>query len=600
MYKNILLIALLISVSLLKSQTASRLANSPFPVSQAPDKLYIVNMEHYTEDQRLTTISLQGMLAKTQPQIYCWRSVGFTLWINDLYNNYGVEVDSTYFLDFDGLITHFKDSIGSYYLCNLNDSSTNVAITACASHTDKIAVTSNTQALMSTLNIPLEYDVRPHGEYWMFENFGNTFSTKIISYQQHSKSTLLGDYTIFANAFQFFDDVDGQLTTEAFARMDDNSMLFGWGIDEKETVEKASENSINVVPADWSENITVMSNFEANLQQNTHATGVIDDDDIHTVCFLMSDGDNINWFLHEFADPNYEEWYGSSERGQVDIGWSISPSFSELAPTIMKYVYDSASNTSTAQDYFIASTSGLGYMYPNLYPALNSATNLLDEYMNKADLNIVNIIGTDYNNNDMLPFLQQESIDGIFYYDFDSYAGLQGDIHFVNNKPVVGGRYNFWEGFNTVTQLANKLNNESTNAYSQDGYSLIPVHVWSRTVADVNAVAALLDDNVVVVTPDEFIKRIQLKMGNVTYSNTINTLSDISISPNPSTGIFNISFSNTSGNVNIKIYNSIGETIINKNSASNNIIDISDENNGLYFVKVTTNKGTSVNKIIKK
>ena len=595
--KQILFLSLVIIASnLVFSQTASRLAGSPFPVSTQPDTLYVVDMEFYNMDQRLTTISLQGMLAKTEPMIYCWSLAGYGTWITDLHDNYNVYMDSTYWQDFEGLITHFKDSIDKYYLCELNTPSANVAISACATHTDKIVATSSITTFLNSIGITEEYDVTPHNEQWMFDNFASSFSTKIVSYQDTNKSTFLGDYTIFAGAFQFYGGINDQLTTDAFARMDDNSMMFGWGADEKETVEKASENSINVVPADWSRNITVMSNFDVEVEQNTHSTGVIETDNVHTVCFLMSDGDNINWMLHEFADPNRQEWYGSTDRGQVDIGWSISASFSELVPTIMKYIYDRASNTSTAQDYFVASTSGLGYMYPNLYPALN--TNLLNDYMDKADLNIVNIIGTEYNNNDMLPFLQQENIDGIFYYDFDSYAGLNGDIHWVNNKPVVGGRYNFWNGFNTVTQLANKLNNESTDAYSQDGYSLIPVHVWTRTVADVNAVAALLDDDVIVVTPDEFIKRIQNKMGVSTSKNQLDGNFEFTISPNPSTGIFNILSNQDLNNINITVFDICGTKVLSKKLSSNSI-DLTNLNNGIYIVNISSEKINRNYKIIK-
>ncbi len=510
-----------------------------------------------------------------------------------------------YWTDFNGLITHFKDRIGAYYLCNVNDSSTTVAISACGQHTDKIAVTSNTISLMDALNIPEEYDVRNLGEHWMFQYYGNTFSTKIITYQDHSKSTFLGDYTVFTNAFQFFEDIDNQLTTDAFARMDDNSVLFGWGQDELQTVEKASMNGISVVASDWAENITVFSNMDVpNLQQHTHADendSILYMDNVHTVCFLMTDGDNLNWYLHEFADPNHQEWYGSSDRGYVDMGWTISPGFSELAPTIMKYVYDHASNTNNAQDYFVASSSGFGYMYPNLYPSLDTYASLLNEYMAKADLNILNILGTQYSDDAMLPFLQQPNIDAIFYYDAVSdYSLLQGEIRWVNNKPVIGARYNFWEGFNTVQELADKLNNASRDANSPDGYSLIPVHAWSRTVADVNAVVDLLDDDVIVVTPDEFVKRIINKLGTAT-ANEIKSDNAVSIYPNPSTdGVFNILINNPQKNTIVEVYDVVGKLILNKDVSNKKkiTVDISGEKNGIYYLKVVMKDKVITKKII--
>lgn len=41
-----------------------------------------------------------------------------------------------------------------------------------------------------------------------------------------------------------------------------------------------------------------------------------------------------------------------------------------------------------------------------------------------------------------------------------------------------------------------------------DGYSLIPVHAWSRNVSDVIAVTQLLAPQVRVVKPDEFVQLI--------------------------------------------------------------------------------------------
>lgn len=44
--------------------------------------------------------------------------------------------------------------------------------------------------------------------------------------------------------------------------------------------------------------------------------------------------------------------------------------------------------------------------------------------------------------------------------------GLKGEISFVNNKPVIGGRFNFWQGFETIESLASKLNSMSTDIHS--------------------------------------------------------------------------------------------------------------------------------------
>ena len=84
----------------------------------------------------------------------------------------------------------------------------------------------------------------------------------------------------------------------------------------------------------------------------THESNTKNIDSVHTVCFVMSDGDNIQWLLNWFITDN--RWFGNNNRGQLDIGWTISPALSELAPTVMSKIYETASNTAFGKDYFVA------------------------------------------------------------------------------------------------------------------------------------------------------------------------------------------------------------------------------------------------------
>ena len=51
----------------------------------------------------------------------------------------------------------------------------------------------------------------------------------------------------------------------------------------------------------------------------------------------------IKWLLNWFITDS--RWFGNNNRGQIDIGWTISPALSELAPTVMSKIYESSSNT---------------------------------------------------------------------------------------------------------------------------------------------------------------------------------------------------------------------------------------------------------------
>ncbi len=596
MKKIIIYIYSLLIIPISYAQQASRVQGSPYPVSHIPDTVYLVGLANMTDGQILAILTLQGMLAKEKPEIYIHMGGGYDTCMQDLSENYGIVFKNTYYSNFVGLIAHFKNRIGGYYICNVNDSSTNVAISACALHNNKIAITPDLVSLMDSLGIPLEYDVRNLGEHWLFDNYGNMLSTKVAAYQKHEKSLYLGDYSIMANAFQFYESIDNPLVDSALNRLGNNAVIFGWGDDEYQTITKVSNYGVALHAADWIRNLSLLSNMEANIQQHTHPDSVILADNVHTVCFLMSDGDNLNWLINEFiSQPN---WYGSSDRGCCNMGWTITPALSELMPTVMKYYYDHASNTPNKQDNFVASASGTGYIFPNQYLDLNSYATLLNEYMQKADLRILNILGSNYDDTYMLPFLQQPNIDAIFYYDYSNYSALQGAIYTVNGKPVIGARYNFWDGFEDVSSLSNALNNASTNAYSPDGYSLVVVHAWSRTMSDVKAVVDQLDTNVIVVTPEEFVERIKYKLGFVPHLNSdINE--NYTIWPNP---VKNTLFVHNDGaNAEIQIFSMSGKLIKTTPLQSHAIttVNISELVPGIYYAKINNGNNTTIKKVIK-
>ena len=511
-------------------KVADRIPESPYPVSYTPEKLYVINDWGWPESKRFTTITLQGLIARYgKSMIYNESGAGHMIWMDDLVDkNYVVE-DKSFYDDFEGLVTFFKDAFDGYILCDLKDNSSNVAVSLC-SQFNAIAVNPENAALMESLGKPMLLDVRGKDESWLLSSeYINKLSKSVACLQNEDKCMFLSDYAVFANAFQFYEpDINSPVITDGFGRMDDNKIVLGWGPDEEHTIRKVSENSLYMNAADWTENIPVLSNFEVKLEQHTYATEINEAEDVHTVCFLVSDGDNYDWLLNEFyARP---EAYGSPNRGQVSIGWTISPAMCELAPTVMQFFYDKATNTPEVKDFFIGSSSGIGYMNPDIFPDLQASVELTNDFFAKADLNILNIIGTQYREEDMMKFLTQDNIDAIFYYDYANYAGRGGAIYIVNDKPVVTARYRMWDGFDDAVSVAKKLNKQSTDAYSSDGYSLIAVHSWSfnnYVVDEINSCVSKLNDNVIVVTPDEFIKRIKRKLGIKT------PIDDFNVYPNP-------------------------------------------------------------------
>ena len=73
---------------------------------------------------------------------------------------------------------------------------------------------------------------------------------------------------------------------------------------------------------------------------------------------------------------------------------------------------------------------------------------------------------------------------------------------------------------------------------------------------------------------------------------------NISISPNPTNGNFNIQVSKDE-NMQINIYDVIGECIYQHTSISANFqIDLDEAKNGVYFLQLITEHGTATKKLI--
>ena len=285
--------------------TPHRVTNSPYPYSQVPDTLFIIRDGDFSEAERLTIQSLQGLLAKEKPRIYRDRGVGYSIWLQDLMNNYGIVADDSYSKDLLGLVTHFQDKISGYILCDLHETSSNAALSLCGP-LNAIAVTPGQLELVDELDLPMIEDVISKDESWVLDNHDEKLSNRVVIYQKPEKDLFLGDYSIFANALHFFSPISSSFTNKVFSRMENNSVLLGWGDDEHETVSAASSFSIHVHPADWAVNLSTLSNLNVAFHQKTYCDEPGEQQNVHTVCFVMTDGDNIQWTLGDFSIS--EKW----------------------------------------------------------------------------------------------------------------------------------------------------------------------------------------------------------------------------------------------------------------------------------------------------
>ena len=567
-----------------------RIGNSPYPVSVRPDTLLMVNIDAFPQTQQLTVVTLQGLLAKVKPRIMVSR--GTPAFRSDLQQNYGVSYDSTYFHDFKGLMAHFKPEVSGYVLSNFGDTTTNVGISICGFY-NAVVANKNDTALLDSLGYQMLYNVEHKGQEWAFDTFQNNYSKRILSYQDATKCTYLSDWSVFAGAFHFYDVIPlSPLANSAFGNLRTNGVAFGWA-DEHTFVYEASRYGAHVHASDFCNNLTAFSNFTATAQQKNHSVDTVIKPGVHTVCFLMSDGDNVQWLMGAFA--NGSNWYGSNKRGTLNMGWTVSPALAELAPTELKYMYDTAATGPGGKDYFVAGPSGMGYIYPDDFNPLDSAAAITSRMMDKADMRILNIIGNSWQNAFFLPYLNEANIDAIFYYDYnDFYFGEHGLSTCINGKPVISARYDLVTGYFSVDTLAQLLNSQPKDPNSVDGYTLVAVNAWDDGMDSLVACYQKLDSTVRVVTPDAFVKLFKQGTGcnapSAIQQAPITKGLELSCSPNPCTTVSNVSYTlPQTGQVQLLLCDAYGRVMKTLVSAHQNAgaheftFDSSTLSAGMYF-----------------
>lgn len=193
------------------------------------------------------------------------------------------------------------------------------------------------------------------------------------------------------------------------------------------------------------------------------------------------------------------------------MGWAISPSMIDLAPTVAERYYKDATN----RDAFVVGPSGGGYMYPSRYPAaeLDQHLNTLNDYMGRMDLGLVEVIDFNAFNNAELwdKYTAQPNVDGIVYLEYSNHKALNGAIKWSNGKPIITPREMLWEGNagSDNASVVNHINAAPRNPKSAAGYSLVLVHAWSKSMDDVKEVIDQLGADVRVVTPVEMAELIK-------------------------------------------------------------------------------------------
>jgi hypothetical protein len=464
---------------------------------------------------KVLTATLQGLVARTSSeQIYIDEGGPGSVWKNYLNTQYGITLNNSY-TTWQSLLGHFSSKVSGYILYNMsaNPRSLSAATSLCGLK-NAIAVDAGIESAVRAAGITNKIlDVSANDEKWVYTNYRSQLSTTGAAELNTSIYYHLRDYATMANLFTFYDGVTSWRQT-VLQNLANEAFLYGYGSDEFNMIQQASQQGVTSVPSDLAPNLSALSSVygTTGLTQQTFTSPATEN--VHYVSFIASDGDNVAWDLwglnNYFADAN---------RGTFNMGYGISPALVDLAPAAMRWYYQHAAN-GAYKDQFVAGPSGSGYIFPSQMSAsdLNTYVSRLNTFMGNANLNVCQVMdqGAVGRTDLWSKYLAQPNISGVFYFGYGE--STTGQISFSNGKPMIAQKDILWGGLEEESTLISNINGRPFNPWSADGYTLVLVHVWTKNLSDIKTVVNGLGPNVRVVTPDAFVK---LVTANVTTNTPI-------------------------------------------------------------------------------
>ena len=349
-------------------------------------------------DAAVVFASLTGVVNATMPRIFSYEGDAFAegpfTWLQSL------GLGFTQVADPFTLITKYRSELtGLVVYDDAQPDTMNLATTIAGGRKALVAPPSLVPRLTAApYNLPILVDLR--GQFTsklavyqtLFTTYWPTITHRVIlglSPQLHRAAAR--EYAAALGAAVIWLDpriaAENTMLGNFLASMGPGTAYMGWWPDEASGVDAASKFGIATVASDYSTNLTVHGGMSRTVNVKPVPPKPVLQNKIY-VGFVLSDGDNLQYVEHLmrklWSDPG---------RGQVPMGWTVSPSMLDAMPGALNYYYTSG----TANDALLSGPSGYGYTYPNSWPSqtqLDQFVARTEDYTRRAGLRVITIWNT--------------------------------------------------------------------------------------------------------------------------------------------------------------------------------------------------------------
>ena len=322
------------------------------------------------------------------------------------------------------------------------------------------------------------------------------------------------------------------LLEEVLAWLEPNAPVYGWeqGVSEDQFVARVSKSGHPMIPCDWSYNHSLLSLlYEKGREQVLPR--IFDPRSIdfkkkkNFVSFFLSDGDNIQWMMQDFASRYYD--IPEAEDVKMTFGLPVA-TLAMMAPVQFNNLMGLQKQNCSLMEML-----GGGYYYVDTYSQdHNRKTNLrvaakrLAVSMRQYQIKLLGIMAMDVKSEAAKEAYQvyvdaNDQLEGIVVLQYSPYAGGEGEVFWVTNKagydiPVITVKYSLWDRIHeregSPDFIASKLKEEA----QEESFSVVCVHAWSRFEGDTYGASAAkrcaerLDDRFEAINMQELVWRLRM------------------------------------------------------------------------------------------
>ncbi len=362
-----------------------------FPVSETiSENIFTMSMSRLAgQGERLAAISLQGIVNRNTPEFYLLDDN--SKWSLDYYKEKGYVKSSENIASLEKLIEKYADRVKGAVIYDPEKEFTVNTATNVAGSESRIIIPPKLEETVRKYGITdikdlrdLDFTDAAEAYEWERDNYLDGQNKDVLACMYYSQQNDYSrDYVIQFNIHVFwlpgendpeYSEKQTELVKKTLEETKVNIPVLGFwystdgkgnerGISEYGGVKLGGYYGKFTVVNDWVGNYSFHSGVPVDPQVFTQKkvrnkeSNITYDPEKKYVAFVMIDSGDAPCYF-QYAVNQYQ--WNDSYRGTVSMNMSITPALKYLAPGILEYLYE----TATEEDYFFCSISGIGYCYP--------------------------------------------------------------------------------------------------------------------------------------------------------------------------------------------------------------------------------------------